>query len=128
MIKVRKLKHCPYGSDIVFLMGTTAELNSYIKRHLPGCEPLGGHQRAHCIVEPPRNAHDFYHHYIALQLNQVRASSDRHFELAATLGHEALHCANDILERHGVKTPADNDEPLTYYFEFIFRQVLSFAW
>ena len=39
-----------------------------------------------------------------------------------SLAHECLHRAIEVLDYCGVKLDPHNDEPLTYYFSYIFEQ------
>lgn len=39
------------------------------------------------------------------------------------IAHEALHCANAILEERGIRSPTENDEPLAYMVGWLVRNI-----
>ena len=42
-----------------------------------------------------------------------------------TLAHECLHVAIRAMDRLGIPIKEDNQEPIAYYFEFLFTELLS---
>ena len=42
-----------------------------------------------------------------------------------TLAHECLHVAIRAMDRLGIPIREDNQEPIAYYFEFLFTELLS---
>jgi hypothetical protein len=42
-----------------------------------------------------------------------------------TLAHEVLHCVINTFNLTGVKIEKENPEPTTYYFDFLFCEILS---
>jgi len=127
MLKKKVLPKDVYGSWIMLLQGTRDELNGYLWRqlkHEPDAsrEQIGPAARAHTTEYTPSGRVPIY--YIAV----VQGKSRDRFDLLAALGHECLHVVLSVLEFRGVKITTDNDEPVTYYFEWLFRLCAREVW
>lgn len=50
---------------------------------------------------------------------------DNSVDSYGTLAHECLHVAIRAMDRLGIPITEDNQEPIAYYFEFLFKELLS---
>lgn len=65
----------------------------------------------------------FHNHVIGLHAIAISKPSFERRDISA-VAHEAVHCANALLERRGMRaSPSENDEPLAYMVQWIVREV-----
>jgi hypothetical protein len=113
----------PYGSKVTLLYGTRAECNAFLWKELRDeRESIGPACRAHTTEWTPTNGSPI--HYVSVIKEQTR----NRFGRLAALGHEILHVVLAVLEFRGVKITTDNDEPVAYYFEWLFRHCAREIW
>lgn len=122
-MKRKKLPLDPYGSTITLLWGTCDELNAYLRRTLGsdyvGIRPAA---RAHTTEWTPIGKAPI--HYVSI----VTDKSVGKFEMLGALAHELIHVALAILEFRGIKLESANDEPIAYYYEWLFRNCARELW
>lgn len=127
MLRKKRLPMDPYGSTITLLWGSRDELNAYLWKTLhhesdAQRESIRPMVRAHTTEYAPYGKTPIY--YVSV----VQEQSNDRFERMAALGHELLHVTLSILEFRGVKITTDNDEPVAYYFEWLFRLCAKEIW
>lgn len=52
-------------------------------------------------------------------------SGDMQTKNLGTMVHEATHAANFLFDHCGIRADLDNDEPLAYLVDWIFRQIIG---
>ena len=123
MLKKKILPDDPYGSNITLLWGTRDELNAFLRTKLDGgAREIGPASYAHTTEWTPTNHAPI--HYVSI----VRERSRNRFDRMGVLGHELIHVALAVLEFRGVKFTTENDEPVAYYFEWLFRNCAREVW
>jgi hypothetical protein len=123
MLKKKLLPRDPYGSSITLLWGSREEINAFLKRVLgsdyPDIKPA---VRAHTTEWTPTGRSPI--HYVSV----IREECNDRFARLAALGHELLHVTLAVLEFRGVQITTENDEPVAYYFEWLFRHCAKEVW
>lgn len=123
MLKKKLLPRDPYGSKVTLLWGSRGECNAFLRQRLGrDYEGIREAVRAHTTEWTPKG--DSPIHYVSI----VREESRDRFERLGALGHELVHVVLAILEHRGVKITSDNDEPVAYYFEWLFRNCAKEVW
>jgi hypothetical protein len=122
-LKKKLLQKDVYGSSITLLYGTRQECIAFLRKAMGEKDySIGISSRAHTTEWRPSNGSQV--HYVSL----VKEHCSNRFDRLAALGHELLHVVLAILEYRGVKITSDNDEPVTYYFEWLFRICAKEVW
>lgn len=113
----------PYGSCITLLWGSNSEVNAFLRKRLGNdYEGIRSATRAHTTEHTPTDGAPI--HYVSI----IREKCPDRLERMAVLGHELLHVVLATLEFRGVHVTSENDEPVAYYFEWLFRQCAGFVW
>lgn len=123
MLKKKLLPRDPYGSSITLLWGSRDECNAFLRQRVgKDYEGIREACRAHTTEWTPQGQSPV--HYVSV----VREKSRNRFDRLGALGHELIHVALAVLEFRGVKVTTENDEPVAYYFEWLFRNCAREVW
>jgi len=50
---------------------------------------------------------------------------DFEIEVFGTIAHESVHACNTIFEQNGIKLDMNNDEPQSYFIEYIVKEIFK---
>lgn len=115
----RKLPRNVWDTEIHILYGKRDELNAFFRRRCGATEDRVGERTCgNMLVWEPDNPRFYTRRYISIVTDATTGMRERRH----TLLHEAVHCAISILDDKGVRSSSDNDEPLAYLVEWIFRE------
>lgn len=106
--------HNVYAREVVFVYGASEVVNRWLVRELDPDAALVGPTKARWILW--QRGECFTDYIVVLKRPSPRNA-------IAALMHEVVHHASDTMKRAGIDT-RENDEPLAYYSEWIFRQAL----
>lgn len=111
---LRHLEKDVYNRFVTFAYGTVAEINRYIKKHLPEHEQLRPSTRGRWMV---RERDGYEADFICIVRVRRPAHATRDNRLA-TLAHESLHHVGHVLRMSGIQLTEDTEEAYTYYLQF----------